>query len=173
MLSHRLKSSLSVLIVAFATTACTGMLLSPTHLGKYTFKGTVTDQSGKPVPNAWVKVRGWETLTNAEGRWEQVQVVNCGALREHPTSFTENDAILVTAKGYKPAEENFVVKHPSYFESCEPEQTVAFDVKLRAEGIEEYQNREATKFKVPEHEAVPLPEHKRLPSLRKSKGTEI
>ncbi|MBI3543897.1 MAG: carboxypeptidase regulatory-like domain-containing protein [Deltaproteobacteria bacterium] len=56
-----------LLASAFAAVSCAN--INPGHMGKFTFQGIVKDAAGKPVPNAWVKVRGWETLTDAAGKW--------------------------------------------------------------------------------------------------------
>ena len=130
---HHFKAYV-LIAAAAAVSACASM--SPSHFAKFTFQEKVVDVSGKPVPNAWVKVRGWETLTDAEGRWKQVQVLHCGAMTEHPDSFTESDAILVAATGFVSAEEPFSVKHPTWFASCEPEQIVAFETVLKPENAE-------------------------------------
>ena len=115
--------------------------MSPSHYAKFTFQGKVVDDAGKPVANAWVKVRGWETLTDADGRWKQIQVLHCGAKTEHPESFTESDAILVTAAGFAAAEEPFSVKHPTWFASCEPEQIVAFETVLKTQSTEQKKSK--------------------------------
>lgn len=117
-----------LLLVTFAS--CSGINLNPVHEAKFTFEGKVVDFQGNPVPKAWVKVRGWETLTNNEGRWHQDQLVHCGALREHPDSFDEADAVLVSKNGYESVEEKFLVKHPRWFADCLPEQKIVFETKL-------------------------------------------
>ena len=158
MLIHRYTAYILIGIAAALLPACAN--LNPSHLSKFTFEGKVTDTSGKPIPNAWVKVRGWETLTDANGKWRQEQVVNCGTLREHMDSFEENDAILITATGYESSEEKFIVKHPGWFQSCTPEQTVALNTTLEPENVEKKISREAAK-KVPtpkESPALPLPD---------------
>jgi hypothetical protein len=104
--------------------------LSPNHYAKFVFKGKVMSPDGKPIANAWVKVRGWETLTNEKGEWVQEQVLHCGSLREHMSSYDEQDVVLVTAEGFKSSEENFKVKHPGWFYSCEPDQTVILNTQL-------------------------------------------
>lgn len=122
---------LSFTVLVFGISGCSGLALNPVHMGKFIFQGKVVDESGVPIPGAWVKVRGWETLTDAQGRWRQEQVVDCGAMREHMGSYDENDEILVEARGYESSTKNFVVRHPAYFGSCDPDQTVAFDMILK------------------------------------------
>ncbi len=135
MFLDRNKTYLVIVLSAFVS-ACSSM--APTHLGKFTFEGTVKDAAGQPVPHAWIKVRGWETLSDASGKWSQVQVVDCGTLAEHVETFEENDAVLVTADGFRSQEEKFVVKHPGYFQSCTPEQTLRFETVLTsASGVVE------------------------------------
>jgi hypothetical protein len=169
MLIHRYKSSVLIALSVFAVSACG--TLSPTHEGKFTFRGRVTTPDGKPIPNAWVKVRGWETLTDASGKWTQVQIVHCGTEREHPGSFDESDQILITATGFESSEEKFLVKHPAYFVSCESEQTIAFDTVLKPEDSEKKANREASKFKpAPEPSAIPWPKED---GTRKRRGTTL
>lgn len=168
MLIHRYKSHVLVLAALALAPACSS--LQPSHYGKFTFQGVVKDTAGKPVPNAWVKVRGWETLTDAQGRWKQEQIVHCGALREDMSGKDSADAILVTAKGYEPFEEKFVVKHPAWFNSCEPETTIAFDAVMQSETKERKENREADKFKPRPETEIPWPEE---PKKGRPRGTSL
>lgn len=131
MLSHHHAAYALIVLGLVALPACGGVRLNPVHEGKFTFEGMVRDENGKPVPNAWVKVRGWETLSDAKGHWRQEQVVNCGALHDHPGSYDENDDVLIEAPGFVMAEEHFLVKHPAFFQSCEPEQKIVFDTVLQ------------------------------------------
>lgn len=168
MLFHRYKPYILIAIV-FALNACSGMSLNPTHEAKFTFQGKVLDEQGRPVRGAWVKVRGWETLTDEKGQWREEQVVNCGALKDHSDSFEENDAVLVVKEGYAASEEKFIVHHPGWFSGCQPEQVIAFETVLRAESPEKTENREASKYKPKEHPEIPWP----TPKNRKRKGTYL
>jgi hypothetical protein len=174
MFFHRDKSR--ILSTAFAVVA--GALVSacatfdPVHEGKFVFQGIVKDEQGKPVPNAWVKVRGWETLTDAQGKWRQEQVVHCGTLKEHMSGFEENDALLVSLEGFAPSEEKFFVKHPAYFESCQAEQNLAFDTTLVREEIEKKQTHEVTKIK-PKEDPPTIPWSKEKTYHSKTKGTDL
>lgn len=155
MLLHRFQPYALIAASAFVF-GCSS--INPVHLGKFTFTGDVKDEAGKPVPNAWVKVRGWETLTDASGKWQQIQVVDCGTLREHMDSYEENDAILVAAEGFQPSEEKFIVKHPGYFQSCQAEQTIAFDTVLHPLSAEQKANKEAgKKISPPRESEIPWP----------------
>lgn len=167
MLIHRYKSYFLTAAVAALVSGCAG--LSPSHYGKYSFTGTVKDESGKPVPNAIVKVRGWETLTDEQGRWKQEQLVKCGALRDEMSGKDAADAVLVVAKGFEPVEEDFVVKHPAWFNSCEPEQTIAFETVLPRESKERKESREADQFKPREEATIPWPSDKK----GKRRGTHL
>lgn len=167
MLIHRYKSYFLVAAVMGTLSACAG--LQPSHYGKYTFQGTVKDETGKPVPNAIVKVRGWETLTDAQGRWKQEQVVKCGALRDEMGGKEAADAVLVAATGFEPVEEKFTVKHPAWFNSCEPEQTIAFETVLPRESKERKESREADQFKPREESTIPWPSNKKS----KPRGTHL
>jgi hypothetical protein len=156
MLDHR-DTAHALTIAAASLLACACSAMSPGHVGRYTFQGKVTNEAGAPVPNAWVKVRGWETLTDAQGKWQQVQVVDCGTLREHMDSFEENDAVLVAAEGYQSNEEKFVVKHPGWFQSCTPEQVVILDTVLKPESPAVKANRAESKNINPPKESPNLP----------------
>ncbi|MEW6057266.1 MAG: hypothetical protein AB1540_11710 [Bdellovibrionota bacterium] len=174
MFFYRYKPYFLMALIAFCS-SCGGLALSPNHHAKFTFQGKVVTETGLPVPNAWVKVRGWETLTDSQGRWKQEQVVKCGALREHPSSHVEEDAVLVTAPGFEPAEESFDVKHPAWFSSCEADQVLAFETVLKPEGSETEQNRDATKFKErKESPAIPWPDPKSQAKKKNSgKGIDL
>lgn len=148
----------SFFVLALSVAGCSGFTIAPSHVAKYTFQGKVTDPKGKPVPNARVKVRGWETLTDAQGRWKQDQVVNCGALKDHSGGFEENDAILVDAPGFEPLEESFKVKHPAWFLGCgRDEAAVVFETVLQplTEEKQEYQRKESPELR--ESPAIPWP----------------
>lgn len=159
MLIHRYKSFVLVGVIFLMGAGCSG--LQPSHYGKFVFQGTVKDPEGKPVPNAWVKVRGWETLTDNQGRWKQEHVLHCGALRDEMGGKDKADAVLVTAKGFEPHEEGFVVKHAAWFSSCEPETTIAFEVALQRESKERKDSREADTFKPRPETEIPWPEEKK------------
>ncbi len=103
----------------------------PSHTGRYSFEGTVKDESGKPLKDVWVKILGWETATNSSGKWEQVHVVKCGALREHMESHDEQDSILLYKDGFDSKEEKFNVNHPSWFQSCEKDSRMEYDTVLK------------------------------------------
>ncbi|MBI3557036.1 MAG: carboxypeptidase regulatory-like domain-containing protein [Deltaproteobacteria bacterium] len=143
--------------LSFLVSACSN--LSPAHLGRFTFEGLVKDEAGKPIPHAWVKVRGWETLSDANGKWREVQVVDCGTLTEHVESYEENDEVLITADGFRPKEEKFIVKHPGYFQSCNPEQVVHFDSVLTSRGAEVQAPETPTKKPNPPSEQAPAPKN--------------
>src|SRR5437899_258258 len=98
------RSKFTVLSTAASLALCTACALSPTHEAKYTFEGKVTDSSGKPLADAWVKVRGWETLTDAGGKWREEIVLDCGARHDDLTGADEKDQILVMKDGYKSSE---------------------------------------------------------------------
>lgn len=170
MLFHHYKSLVLTAAVAFCVASCSS--LNPVHLGKFTFEGTVKDADGKPVPNAWVKVRGWETLSDVQGKWKQEQVVDCGTLREHVDSYEEHDAIIVEAKGFAPSEEKFMVKHPGWFQSCEAEQRLVFDTVLDSQSADKTRNERAAKPKAPPQEspAIPMPEERPVKQSKASKG---
>ncbi|MBI3543898.1 MAG: hypothetical protein HY075_11555 [Deltaproteobacteria bacterium] len=84
-------------------------------------------------------------------------MVNCGTIREHVDSFEENDAVLVAADGYQPSEEKFIVKHPGWFQSCNPEQTIIFETVLNTITPEEKKNKELGKKSVVPKESPNLP----------------
>lgn len=171
MFIHRNPAYFLIALAALLMPGCASM--SPNHYGKFHFKGTVKDADGKPVPNAWVKIKGWETLTNAQGQWQQEQVLHCGTLKEHMDSYEENDQILVMAEGFEPQEERFIVKHPGYFQSCQAEQTLAFDTVLQRQSDEIRKNKaEANKVQLPKDSPIiPLPPEKSYSKGRKGKVT--
>ena len=152
-----------MMITAWAVSACSGSTLNPVHEGKYTFQGRVTSEESKPIPNAWVKVRGWETVTDNDGRWKQDQIVECGTMREHMESHDEADDLLISATGFEQHEERFFVKHPGWFKSCQAEQTFAFDTVLL---------RDASKSQ-PKPESSPIPWPKDQNSKKRPKGTYL
>ena len=154
MLIDRIKTYI-LIIASVSASACSSM--SPAHYGRFTFEGTVKDQNGKPVPHAWVKVRGWETLSDLDGKWTQVQVVHCGTIADHVESYEENDEILVTADGFGSKEEKFVVKHPGYFQSCTAEQTIHFDSVLVAVGTETLETKVPARQKMAPSERPAAP----------------
>jgi hypothetical protein len=156
---YRYKPYILVAGISAALAGCSTM--QPSHYAKFTFQGKVSSPDGKPVANAWVKVRGWETLTGPDGRWHQEQIVHCGAMNEHSGGYDESDAILVTAEGFTSAEENFSVKHPGWFQSCNPDQVVAFETVLQPEGMEQGEASEAKKFKPRNPPVVPWPQDRR------------
>ncbi len=127
--SHFKKFLLSLFLTPFVV-SCSG--LQPAHTGLFDFQGTVFTVYNKPIEGAVVKVLGWETLTNHEGRWSMQHVVACGALREHPSSYSENNNILITQDGYSAVEENFLIVHPAWFQSCQAQQTLAFETILKS-----------------------------------------
>lgn len=166
MLIHRYKSYILVMLAGLVVSACAG--LQPSHYGKFLFQGVVKDEQGKPVPQAWVKVRGWETMTDAQGRWKQEQILHCGALRDKMSDFEENDSLLVTATGYEPAEEDFIVKHAGWFQSCEPPKAIVIETVLKRESTERKENREADEFKPRQEKEIPWPEEsKKRPKLKR------
>ncbi len=167
MLIHRYKSYFLITSALFVT-ACSSM--QPSHYGKFVFQGTVKDEAGQPVANAWVKVRGWETLTDTKGRWKQEQVLHCGALRDEMSGKDSADTVLVVAQGFEPLEEKFIVKHPAWFGDCEPERTIAFESVLLKEPKDVKDNREAGKFKKREEATIPWPEDKKK---GKPRGTSL
>lgn len=133
MLSHFNKACTLSAVIFLVSILPGCSALEPVHEGKWTFSGTVKNEQGKPIPNAWVKVRGWETLTGADGRWIQEQIISCGALADHIDNYEENDAVLIMAKGYDASEEKFIVRHPAFFQSCDPEKKLAFNTVLTKE----------------------------------------
>ena len=160
MRKDRFSTHVLIAASAFALGACSS--INPGHVGKFNFEGKVTDQAGKPVPNAWVKVRGWETLTDANGKWQETQVVDCGTLRDHMDSYEENDAVLVTAEKFEPSEEKFIVKHPGWFQSCTSEQTIVLDSVLKPEGSEPKATVETTKPTPPRETPAPEQSKKKV-----------
>ena len=164
MFLHRYKSYFLIAATGLLASACAG--LQPSHYAKFMFSGVVKDEQGKPVPNAWVKIRGWETLTDPQGRWKQEQVLHCGALKDKMSDYEENDSILVMAKGFEPLEEDFKVKHPGWFQSCETAQNLAFEMTLKPESKERKENREADKFVPRKEKVIPWPEDPKKPKLK-------
>ncbi|GEM_PF-1566096 len=97
---------------------CSGAALNPAHIGHYTFSGTVVDSNQKPVPNARVKVLGWETLTDERGQWRQEQLVECGASRETMSSHKKSEGVLVVADGFNSVDHPYEIERAAWFESC-------------------------------------------------------
>lgn len=152
MFINRYKSHVLIAASLLATACAT---LNPNHEGRYVFEGTVKTKEGIPVPNAWVKVRGWETMTDAKGKWRQEQIVHCGAKRESMGNYDENDTILIEAQGFESYEEKFVVKHPSWFASCKPDETLAFETVLQPLSGEKRAAKEATLPDRKEEKTIP------------------
>lgn len=128
----------SLLILLTSCVACSGVSFSPSHVGHYTFSGLVTDSEGKPIKDATVKVLGWETLSDAQGRWREDILVDCGASRDTMSAFVEKNVILVYANGFEPSEHGYDVERAAWFGSCPNErQEYAFNSVLRKQGTAE------------------------------------
>jgi hypothetical protein len=114
------------------------------------------------VANALVKVRGWETFTDSDGKWREEQLVECGALHDHMSSFDEGDQVLIEAPGFVSAEEDFTVSHPAWFHGCERDETViALETVLQPVGAVKPREKVFAKpAPTPAPESAPAPQPK-------------
>ena len=125
----KLIKKILILSLFAGTSACS--VLSPNLVGKFNFKGRVTDEDGNPISNAWVKIRGWETLTNKNGEWEFIQLIACGSLKDELDNKQVRDLLLIDAVGFERREETYFITRAAWFESCAEETNLVFNSKLQ------------------------------------------
>jgi hypothetical protein len=118
-----------ILSLLVGTSACS--VLSPNLVGKFNFKGKVVGEDDLPVSNAWIKIRGWETLTDKNGEWQLSQLIACGSLKDEMNNKQVRDSLLVDAVGFERLEEPYFITRASWFESCAEETNLIFNSKLK------------------------------------------